>query len=60
MCKKIVESQGGKIWLDTRKRKGATLYFTLEHTPEIKIKTEEKVQNKIYSKLRVLSSKVIG
>ncbi len=30
ICKKIVEEQGGKIWIDTQQKNGATFYFTLE------------------------------
>ena len=34
MCRKIVEYHGGRIWLDTESREGATFRFTLPALPE--------------------------
>lgn len=33
ICKGIIESQNGKIWLESTKRKGTTFYFTVTLKP---------------------------
>ena len=44
ICKGIVESFGGKIWMESQQGKGATFYFTVpKHEPKNRLRKEEQL-----------------
>jgi len=63
ICKGIIESQGGKIWIGSEKEKGTTVYFTVPLKPVKKIKPIKLLfspQENIEKKIKLLFSEILG
>ncbi len=62
LVKKIIESMGGKIWVESSYELGTKFYFELDITKENRPVTDEKIENNkeiIDEKINITSNKVL-